>query len=324
MIEDTSQEILKGAIIKVEDAGNRFDEVALYFDYIEDETLSTEVSITDNYVESNYSVQDHIAVKPKVYRLRGCVGEIVYQNQFEWIEKIASKIYNNPVLKKTLEKTKPIKAISPIVSNYTQLAINLVNQIESSYKRYKQMLDDFTGKRVYKDKRQQTVVAVLNQILQNRIPVKLTNFKFEYTPFKEGQYNKLYYLQSVSAHQGDNNFITDIEVTIKEFRIATTKVTALNKSKYGDITVTDVQKSDLQNEGIAKGQTLTKQQETNFVNVLEENREKMKDAIKNSKFLQERPQLYNWCSNCYHGVQDFSQKTGEFLGAMYYGKKYGF
>ena len=127
-----------------------------------------------------------------------------------------------------MEKTKPIKIISPIVSNYTQLAINLVNQVESSYKRYKQMLDDFTGKRVYKDKRQQTVVAVLNQILQNRIPVKLTNFKFEYNPFKEGQYNKLYYLQSVSAHQGDNNFITDIEVTIKEFRIATTKVTALD------------------------------------------------------------------------------------------------
>ena len=38
MIEDTSQEILKGAIIKIEDTESRFNEVALYFDYIEDET----------------------------------------------------------------------------------------------------------------------------------------------------------------------------------------------------------------------------------------------------------------------------------------------
>ena len=254
MIEDTSPEILKGAIIKVEDAGNRFDEVALYFDYIEDETCTTEASITDNWVESNYTEQDHIAIKPKIYRLRGCVGEVVYSNQLVWLKMLEKKVYNNPVLKKTIEKLKPIKVLSPIVGNYTQLAINIVNQIESSYKRYKQMLDDFQGKRIQKNIRQQKVVAILNQILQNRIPVQLTDFKFNYNPFQEGQYKKLYFLQSVSAHQGDNNFITDIEITVKEFRIATTKVVALDKNKYGAVTADNINKTVTQNEGTAKTQ----------------------------------------------------------------------
>ena len=254
MIEDTTIETLKGAIIKTDEADTRFDKVALYFDYIEDETLSCEASITDNYVESNYAIQDHIAIKPKVYRLRGCVGEIVYQNEFEWLKKIEDKIYNNPILNKTVNKTKPIPTISPVVSNYTQLAINIVKQLESSYKRYKRMIDDFKNKIIYKNERQQMVVAILNQMLQNRVAVKLTNLKYDYNPFKEGQYNKLYFLQSVSAHQGANDFITDIEVTIKEFRIATTKVTKLDKSKFGVTTVTDKIKTTTQNEGTAKTQ----------------------------------------------------------------------
>ena len=80
----------------------------------------------------------------------------------------------------------------------------------------------------------------------------------------------------------------------------------------------------MQNGGPAKEQNLTQQQETNFVNVLEENREKLKDSIKNSKFLQERPELYKWCSSTCHSIEGSSQKVGEFLGSMYYGKKYGF
>ena len=320
MIEET----LKGAVIKTEDLSERFDEIALYFDYIEDETVTSEASITDNYVESNYAKQDHIALKPKIYRLRGCVGEVVYQNEYKWFKAIQEKVYNNPTIQNTMEKLKPIKVLSPIISNYTQLAINIVNQIESSFNRYKKILDDFKGKNIYKNERQQMVYAILNQILQQRIPVQLTDFKFNYNPFKEGQYKKLYFLQSVSAHQGDNNFITDIEITIKEFRIATTKVTKLDKNKFGKITVTDVQKTVKQNDGIAKGQNLTQKQEADFVSVLEENNQKMKDAIKNSKFLQERPELYKWCSKAYHSIQDSSQKAGEFLGGMYYGKKYGF
>lgn len=255
MLEDTQQE---GYILRTEEDTQKDFGVAIYFDYIEDETSAVEASITDNYVESNYSIQDHIAIKPRVYRLRGCVGEIVYKNEFTWLNKISNKV-NHPVLLQTLDKMKPIVSISPVISNYTQLAQNIVNQIESSFNRYKKMWSDYKGTgNPYKGSRQRVVVAILNQILQQRIPVRLEDLKYTYEPFQEGQYNKTYFLQSVSAHQGDNNFITDVEVTIKEFRVATTKITKLDKSIYRQTTPSQVQKTVTQNRGTGKGQKTDK------------------------------------------------------------------
>ena len=259
MIEET----LKGHIT-VEDSDNIYISttlndfgIAVFFDYIDDETLTTEAAITDNFVETNYSIQDHIAIKPKIYRLRGCVGEIVYKGSNEWLNIINQKIANNAVLTKTVNALKPISAVSGIVSNYTQAAKNIVNQLESSYNRYKKLIDNFNNPNPLTNKRQQEVVAILNQILQQRIPVNLSGLKYEYNPFKEGQYQKQYYIQSVGSHQGNNDFISDIEVTIKEVRIATTQTSALDKNKYGAITASQVQKETEKYNGIANGKTTT-------------------------------------------------------------------
>lgn len=232
-------------ITQIEDKG-----VAILFTFIDDETSTAEASITDNFVESNHAVQDHIAIKPRIYRLRGCVGEVVYQGSTNWIEAISSKINSNPILKKTITTMKPIGAISGVVSSATQSAINIVNQLESSYNRYKKMIEDnFLTARQRKllNKMQESTVADLNRILELRIPVNLKGLKFETTLTEGDNYKRVYYLQSVSAHQGSNNFISDIEVTIKEFRIATTEVVALDKEKYGALSVSAEQKQSEQN-----------------------------------------------------------------------------
>lgn len=227
-------------VTQIEDKG-----VAVLFTFIDDETSVTEASITDNFVETNHAVQDHIAIKPRIYRLRGCVGEVVYKGSTQWVEALSSKINSNPVLKKTINAMKPIAAISGVVSNATQAAINVVNHLESSYNRYKKMIEDnfITAKqRKLLNKMQESTVADLNRILELRIPVNLKGLKFETTLTDGDDYQRVYYLQSVSAHQGSNNFISDIEVTIKEFRIATTKVVDLDKSKYGALVPSAVQK----------------------------------------------------------------------------------
>lgn len=79
MAEDSVQNaaaILKGEISQNE--ATKYTVVA-YFDIIDDESCSVEASITDNYVESNYALQDHVAVKPRIYRLKGYIGESVYR-----------------------------------------------------------------------------------------------------------------------------------------------------------------------------------------------------------------------------------------------------
>ena len=49
--------------------------------------------------------------------------------------------------------------------------------------------------------------------------------------------NRLYFIQSVSSRQGDNAFISDYEVTIKEFRIAGSIITQVDSSKFADPTL---------------------------------------------------------------------------------------
>lgn len=242
--------------------------VVIYFSYVEDETSTVEAAITDNFVETNFAVQDHIAIKPRIYRLRGCVGEVVYHGTHNWLDTIESKIdkfaSNHPLVQKTINLMQPINAISPIVSNYTQLAKNVVNQVESSFNRYKQMIDANILKKPQDTDYQKKAVAVLQRILETRTEVSLKGLMFDKIlnadePGKEVA--RKYFLQSVTAHQGNNSFISDIEVTIKEFRIATTKTTKPDPKKFGGLNldktnVDAVNKSTQQYTGAAKGQPL--------------------------------------------------------------------
>lgn len=253
----SSQTPLKGGITYTEDKQmasiiTEIDDkgIIVLFNYIDDETSTVEASITDNFVETNHSVQDHIAIKPKIYRLRGCVGEIVYKSSNEFMKILTEKINSHPILQKTLNAMKPIATVSPVISNYTQAAINIVNQLEASYNRYKKLIEDNfiqSRQRQLTNKMQEETVATLNRILELRIPVNLKGLKYNKVLEKGDEFKKLYYLQSVSAHQGSNNYITDIEITIKEFRIATSKITNVDKNNMSSI-----QKASEINNGEAK------------------------------------------------------------------------
>lgn len=240
-------EDITSIVTQIDDKG-----IIVLFSYIEDETSTVEASITDNFVESNHAVQDHIAIKPKIYRLRGCVGEVVYKGSNEFAKAIADKINSHAILQKTLNVMKPISIISPVISSATQSAINIVNQVESSYNRYKKMIEDNflpSKQRQLTNKMQQSTVADLNRILELRIPVNLKGLKFSTILDKGDNFKRIYYLQSVSAHQGSNDFISDIEVTIKEFRIATTKIVDVDKNN-----VSSIQKATEDNIGKVKTQ----------------------------------------------------------------------
>jgi len=307
MQEDVLNGTLKGGLVytEIQKTG-----IALLFDYIDDETLTTEAAITDNFVESNYAVQDHIAIKPRIYRLRGCVGEVVFKGGSEWIRYLGDEIKNNhPLLQKTLNAMKPIKAISGVVSNYTQAAINVVKQVESSYNRYAKMVKDITDPNPISGKRQQELVSILNYILQNRIEVNLENLKFNYESelFSKPKYEKKYFLQSVSSHQGNNDFISDIEITIKEVRMASTQTSTLDPKKFaaiGSIPTVDVMKEKEVFEGKATGNNIPTNKATEVINQVGD---KVKNATKQA--LQGHPLLYDATKTTYHGLV----KIGEFV-----------
>jgi hypothetical protein len=47
------------------------------FDVPDEEEINARADITDNFVEANFAVQDHIALKPEEYTVRGFVAELV-------------------------------------------------------------------------------------------------------------------------------------------------------------------------------------------------------------------------------------------------------
>lgn len=46
------------------------------FDIMGPEEIALEADITDHYVEANYAIQDHIAIRPEKYIMRGYVGDL--------------------------------------------------------------------------------------------------------------------------------------------------------------------------------------------------------------------------------------------------------
>lgn len=306
MQEDVLNGTLKGGIVftEIQKQG-----IALLFDYIDDETLTTEAVITDNFIESNYAIQDHIAIKPKIYRLRGCVGEVVFQGGSAWLKWLKEEVEaNHPLLQKTLSAMKPIAAISGVVSSYTQAAMNIVKQIESSYDRYSKILKNITDPSPIKGKRQQELVSILNYILQNRIEISLENLKFDYESdlFSKANYEKKYFLQSVSSHQGNNDFISDIEITVKEIRMATTKTSTLDTTKFANINAvptSNIMKSNEVFEGKAAGNSI---QPEKTKDVIAATGDKIKNATKEA--LKGHPMLYSATKNTYYGLS----KIGDF------------
>ena len=257
-LEESKTTLKGGAVITAQDWHGS---VAIFFDYITEESNTAEASITDNWVESNYTLQDHIAVKPRIYRLKGFVGEVLYKQPTKWRKALSDWADNHAIKKETIERIRPINSLSGIVSNYTRLAINVADQIESSYDRYKQIYEAFkygnpqqnlTNTPAYMEfigRRQRVVSSILLNLLETRTPVELTDLAFNEIEEIKGRGNRLYFIQSVSSRQGDNAFISDYEVTIKEFRIATSQITKVDKSKFaGDVAT---QKTTEANNGTA-------------------------------------------------------------------------
>lgn len=250
--------ILQG---NVKENNVKWEEVAILFDYIQDETSTVEATITDNWIESNYVVQDHIAIKPRIYRIRGCVGEVIYENISLFLNKIDDFKEKHPVFQKTMEVMNGVSVFSGVVSNYTRAAINLVKQIESSYDRYKQIYENFTKANQIRGKRQAVLYEMLVYMMQNRIPVKITKLAFSEVFEESYPYEKQFFIQSVSARQGENAYISDIELTIKEVRIAATKTTQVDKSKFAGMTAT------AKAEQTTQGNASTKAVD-NFINIV--------------------------------------------------------
>lgn len=224
----------------------------VYFDIIQDHTVNVQNQITDNYIESNTAIHDHIAHAPITLSLRGLSAEIIYTPPtktinfaYKGVNKFIGNNITHSVPQKGLytDKLIGISALYPPVDNVTQAAKNAVQYIEASVGRYTKIVNNLRGRN--RDNR-------LQKIYSDLIDLRNTNTALIVeTPY--AVYENMY-IQSISFKQGGLNYITDLELTLKQVKFANIETTKANEkvlSKYNQWA-----RAQVENHGNVQGKSV--------------------------------------------------------------------
>ncbi len=214
---------LTGAIIK---QANKEDKPFIaYFDIIQEHTISFSNSITDYYLEDNTAIQDHISHAPLTITLSGMRGELTYTPSDTDVAKELAKAKSVTTSRNLLtqaSKLRPLNMFLPPVSNAMALARNVATYVANSIARYDGILKSWSNTNYGLNQYQGVGFSQTNTKLEE-VCAKLRSLSANntalivQTPYQSFQDM---YIESVTLSQGENNYVTDIQVTLKQLRFA--------------------------------------------------------------------------------------------------------
>lgn len=191
------------------------------FDTRGEEEANLESDITDNWIEDNTTMQDHIGLKPMTITLRGYVGELKNElpKELSFLDVgIPEKLYS----------------LSPFVPKLTTQAQYILNRAEEVYGVYKKAnrtisrLEDRLDNVSVPDQvtNQQAIFGKFYDIWKKRSLVTV------YTPF--GVFNNMAILSLNGRQDESSAFISEFSVTFKQIRIANKILTYEDTKKQKD------------------------------------------------------------------------------------------
>lgn len=243
---------LEGAVVTTQDSSLP-TETQYYFDVVTDHTITLQSQITDNWLENNTAVQDHIAHNPMTITLSGFRGELVHRYDEQEAEQLLQEArlytlkynrtqfvgfdFNNlpfsngwgDTANVISEKLTTIGLLIPGSGNITQLAKNVYDYSKASYNRYKTIVEKLFG--LTSNGEQDSLLSNVQPPDETRVQEvfnKLKAIRYNNEPMTVSTpYGDFYgmYIQSLTLRQDNQNFITDIELTLKELRFASVEVT---------------------------------------------------------------------------------------------------
>lgn len=192
-------------------APEKIESQVYLFDTRGEEEVSLESDITDNWVEDNKTMQDHIGLKPMTITLTGYVGELTNKLPEVFPEELS----------RVPDQLSGLSAFMPKLTTQTQYILNRTQEVygiyekanrtvKTGYNRIEALKD---GVEVPKEvPNQQKVFAQFYDLWQQRGTYTV------YTPF--GVYNNMA-IQALRARQEeDSSYISEFSVTFKQIRIA--------------------------------------------------------------------------------------------------------
>lgn len=193
------------AILFTNDSDKKYGSIFLFerFGHAENDTYRISSQITDHYMEDNETRQDHWAIAPDVYILSGFIGEVIYTPPKQW-QTFTEENFVNYLA--------PLSMISPAFDSYTQAALNAVQAVEASYRRYEQIArniyEDLTNTGT-KRTNQRYIMQILKNIQLSRQLVSI------WTPFRTFENMAI---QNVSINQGGTKYKSRLEIEFKQWR----------------------------------------------------------------------------------------------------------
>lgn len=214
----------------------------LAFDIFEEHKVELTADITDHFVEDNSTIQDQIAIKPIKFTLRGFIGEVIVEDA-----EPKTKV------QELTEKLTIINSYIPVVTGAARQLNSLITNRNANTT--PENLADSIG----------TGVDLFQAFKELNPPEgrQAQGYNFFKALWKAKQlvsvdtpfgFVKDMAIENVIATQGDNAYIMEFSITLKEFRTASTQLVDFDVTQYQGRTTN--QKAETADKGRVDGQTL--------------------------------------------------------------------
>lgn len=210
------------------------------FDVPDQDSLNIDYDITDHFTESNSFLNDHKVKKPVMITLSGFIGETVFRAP-EGAEGAVQEISNR------LEVVDAY--LGDLTPGAVQTAQRAVQQVQSAVSAINQTLDkvqnivDFFDGEGPEETAQQKAYKELKSLGDEVLLTVQTPWEF---------FDNMT-IQSISVTQnGETNEISDFSVTLKEIRIAETKIVDFDQNQFP--IREEVQSAAEEDQGTLRGQ----------------------------------------------------------------------
>lgn len=208
------------------------------FDIFEEHKSELQAEITDHFVEDNSTRQDHIAIKPERFTLRGFVGELVDRQAGAKSE-----------VTELAEKLTIINSYIPVVTGFAKqlnetIESNKVNVVDSIDQTIGTGVDLYQAfKELNPPDNAQARAYNFFKALYNAKQLVSVDSPFGFLSD--------YAIENIITTQGDNAYIMDFSITLKEFRTTTTELVDFDiKKTQGRLTNQNAEEVD---QGTANG-----------------------------------------------------------------------
>lgn len=220
----------------------------LFFKTVTDDTINFQSQITDNWVENNTAIQDHITISPVIITMRGFIGEKYYTSEDAQLNYEKALAQSNPsgyslglagadTQTQVESKLSAISAYFPEVSNATQVAQNMWDLHEAALNKAINIGNVLIGQSTGTLQDKMNFYNGLDSNLKESELKKISESLKDYwinrksftanTPF--GDFENMY-IQSVTIQQGNSGSIGEIDITLKQLRFAQTLTTKADES----------------------------------------------------------------------------------------------